>query len=192
MDSKVPEPPPGQFYNCFGEPITLSDREYAFQFVDILNQSKITIDEMKSACKKFDLANPDELFAHLDPNNKGHVDKDDWDQALWKEELSGKNSKLTNFWHCVLGGKHLEELPRDTDFAIDKANKKLSSSTILALYSITRKMCMKLSKEEFCKLFKKCIDNVLAQLLHKRNYIVRETCICLSKIIIARGPQFFK
>eukprot|EP01084_Bolivina_argentea_P076059 137815_1 len=46
VKAKFPESPPGQFYNCFGESVTPHDILYAFQFIDIRNDGKITIDEM--------------------------------------------------------------------------------------------------------------------------------------------------
>eukprot|EP01084_Bolivina_argentea_P032154 59477_1 len=102
------------------------------------------------------------------------------------------------FWYRILGGKHLEEGPKDSDFNIDEANKILGDSNndmnarVIALHSITRKMCMKLSEERFHKLFKKVIGNLLISLYDRNSYIVRETCICFGKIMIARRTQFIK
>eukprot|EP01084_Bolivina_argentea_P160562 279592_1 len=53
-------------------------------------------------------------------------------------------------------------------------------------------MCMKLSEEKFHKLFKKVIGNLLVNLYDRNSYIVRETCICFGKIMIARRAQFVK
>merc|ERR1712190_400221 len=53
-------------------------------------------------------------------------------------------------------------------------------------------MCMKLSEEKFHKLFKKCLGNIILQLYDKKNYVIRETCVCFGKIMIARRAQFVK
>ncbi len=66
-----PEPPPGQFFNYFCESVTQSDILYAFEFIDIHNDRKITIDEMEIVCEKFDLRDKyvNKLFGCLNVNN---------------------------------------------------------------------------------------------------------------------------
>eukprot|EP01084_Bolivina_argentea_P037581 69517_1 len=167
VKAQFPQAPPEQFYNCFGEAVTSNDILYAFEFVNTHNDMKITIDEMKNACKKFDLANPENLFGHLDVNNNGYVRYRDWKQALSK-----RKSKLRMFWQCVLGGKHLEGRKhfKGKNCSITQVNEILKNTSnnqnvrVIALHSITRKMCVELRKDKSDQLFTKCIDNVLAQL----------------------------
>ena len=194
VKAKFPEPPPGQFFNAFGESVTPSDILYAFQFVDLRNDRKITIDEMQIACDRLNIDKPEKMYGYLNVNNNDSVDFNDWKQAL-----SEKKSKLKPFWYAVLGGKALELSPLPVDYDIDDANQLLSDGSsadqnarILALHSITRKMCMKLSEEKFHKLYKKCLSNIITQLYDRNNYVIREACICLGKIMIARRAQYVK
>lgn len=194
VKAKFPEPPPGQFFNAFGESVTPSDILYAFQFVDIRNDRKITIDEMQIACDRLNIDKPEKMYGYLNINNNDSVDFNDWKQAL-----AEKKTKLLPFWYAVLGGKSLELSPLSVDYDIDDANKLLSDGTsadqnarILALHSVTRKMCMKLSEEKFHKLYKKCLGNIILQLYDRKSYVIREACICLGKIMIARRAQYVK
>ena len=186
-------PPDGQYFSPFGESVTEQDILYAFEFVDVRNDHQITIDEMQIVCDKLDIDKAEKLFNYLDVDEDDAVTFDDWKQAL-----SLKSNKLKEFWHKVLGGKALEESPKSDDYDLDDANKILSNqgndlnARILALHSITRKMCMKLSEDKFHKQFKKCIGNITSHLFDRKAYVMREACVCLGKIMIARRAQFVK
>lgn len=137
--------------------------------------------------------NVEQIFSYLDAGGNHSVDFGDWKQAL-----SERHAKCKAFWLRVLGGNHLQDAPRVEDFGLEEASKLLSdtgfdqNTRILALHSITRRLCTKLSEDKFHKLFKKCIANLLLQLQDRKSYVVRETCVCLAKVMIARRAQFIK
>eukprot|EP01084_Bolivina_argentea_P140316 246719_1 len=163
--AKFPEAPPGEFFNPFGESVTNSDILYAFQFVDSKNDRKITMDELISACDRLAVDAPEKIFGYLDIGGNDQIDFNDWKQAL-----SERHPKLMNFWQRVLSGRSLEESPKPSDYDLDDAQQILANtqhdawSRILALHSITRKMCTKLAQDKFHKLFKRCVGNVLLNL----------------------------
>merc|ERR1712204_94346 len=115
---------------------------------------------MQIVCEKLDIDKVEKIFDYLDVNEQDAISFSDWKRALSQKQTT---KTLKEFWHKVLGGKHLEVSPRDDDFDLDESNDILSNQSndenarILALHSLTRKMCMKLSEDKFHKQFKKCI-----------------------------------
>ena len=100
------EPPPGQFFNPFGESVTPKDIQYAFEFVDYRNNHRISLVDLQVACEKMDVDKPERIFAYLDVGDQHNVDFNDWKQALserqWTEYVWYDESPLNiNYFGLV-------------------------------------------------------------------------------------------
>eukprot|EP01084_Bolivina_argentea_P237861 399640_1 len=193
--ASFPKPPKGQFLNGFGEPLSDIDMLFAFDFIDFKKDRKITFDEFEICCKRLNVnGKPNTLFNTLDDEKSESITLN-----TFKSAINKRNSILMDFWYKLLSGKHLEQTPLGGDIEFDEANKLLlnnknsENDRLNAMYSITRKIC-NLKKwenqEKFDKQFKKSLGPLLNQLKDRNNSIVRQVCICLSKIFIVKKGMY--